>query len=531
VRPAGVGDRLGDAPTSTFRATGLAAAGAGGFSTSSGGAGFGERGNTFDSGRPVTTIAPSDPNVGARGGSDAPHLEKANEANVTAAADRLTRAESALATALSTARPAPAAAEPTADAWPWRRRSLYAITVGGGLLLLGLVLLAAAGPLWGGIAIGLGLIAVVTFLTFPFSALGTSTVAPATAPLHDLSSLQAAVQDARQQLSSALRAVGRTDFADPRVEHARYVAEIGRTSRQDHRPLDQLRGELDQANREYAEAAEGLYPSEIQGADPDSLSGRMNDVTMASNRYDAATAALAQTQNELDGLLQPDPEAAATAAKDLCDRLRRAQKTLEEAAEGLRRAQLTAVQGLVAGINARLAGQIRGIINDRMIDVRVRDGLRLDIRESMRRGQRRGSGSHSTRQLSYAFAKIALGQHVTDASNLTALPLLVDDILSGSDAGRISQVMRILGSIAQQGRQVVVFTQNPTAKDWAVAEHRAGRPIHIVRLQSVDHKPAVYIPEPLENPPAPQPSPSQQTVLNNLSEHFVAHTYPDSTHD
>ncbi|HEU0128977.1 MAG TPA: hypothetical protein VFQ48_10295, partial [Pseudonocardiaceae bacterium] len=75
--------------------------------------------------------------------------------------------------------------------------------------------------------------------------------------------------------------------------------------------------------------------------------------------------------------------------------------------------------------------------------------------------------SVGTAEQVYLLLRVALAEHL--ATNSTVSPLLLDDVTVQSDPTRTTAILRMCKALADDGRQVVVFAQEPSVAVWAEA--------------------------------------------------------------
>jgi exonuclease SbcC len=73
--------------------------------------------------------------------------------------------------------------------------------------------------------------------------------------------------------------------------------------------------------------------------------------------------------------------------------------------------------------------------------------------------------SVGTKEQVYLLLRVALAEHL--AKNRAVSPLLLDDVTVQADPTRTCAILNMCKTLAEEGRQVVVFAQEPTVADWA----------------------------------------------------------------
>lgn len=90
--------------------------------------------------------------------------------------------------------------------------------------------------------------------------------------------------------------------------------------------------------------------------------------------------------------------------------------------------------------------------------------------------------SVGTAEQVYLLLRVALAQHLSDKG--TVCPLLLDDVTVQADPRRTAAILATCLALAEAGRQVVLFAQEPTVAQWA--EEHLSEPRHkLVRLDVV----------------------------------------------
>lgn len=257
---------------------------------------------------------------------------------------------------------------------------------------------------------------------------------------------------------------------------------------QDQARLDDLYAQRADAQRRLHEAATGLQPHEIGAA-----TGSEEEASQAVLRAEAAhrhAEADAERARQLlaEALTDGPTEATLAAAERRKVRLEALLEVLNETAECLGRAKITAFREAARGINDRLDEDMKAITDNDNVTVHVDKDLNIVVAEAGQRGRGRGAGSNSTLRLAYLFTRVALGRHLARDRHLPSPPLLLDDISSNADADRLQRVLDHLLDIARN-RQVVVFAHDELTLLWARRQRARGQRVHLVHLTDVGDAP------------------------------------------
>lgn len=138
---------------------------------------------------------------------------------------------------------------------------------------------------------------------------------------------------------------------------------------------------------------------------------------------------------------------------------------------------------LRSGVRKRLAGVTGGRYTDCRVDPRT---LAVEVCGDRKRWRSAADLSRGTAEQIYLLLRVTLAEHLgrTDEQ----CPLILDDPTASSDTDRRDAVLDALFSIAAD-RQVVLFTHDPGARDWAETR-LAGDSRHRVERLSADGIPA-----------------------------------------
>jgi energy-coupling factor transporter ATP-binding protein EcfA2 len=298
------------------------------------------------------------------------------------------------------------------------------------------------------------------------------------------------VMQASDQLMSALKARGvqAEDNESVRQLLDRYRAECtGRADAEgnEQTELADLHDRLELAREEARLAAEGFHDYEIPEAgdvDVHALHSQREAANIRVVASEQAVAAIASQFAEIDGVA--DLEEALRVAKDKLSRLQLLDETLLTTLDYLARARRYAFRPIAEGVEWRLWEHMVSIVGSQNITVEVDPkDMCVTVSEAGRRGRRNGHRSDSTDKLSKVFARISLGQHLGGQDEEKG-PLLLDDIVSHGDDGRMVRALNRLLPISDQ-RQVVIFAQQEAVAVWARETRRSKPHVNLIRLTGI----------------------------------------------
>ncbi len=147
-------------------------------------------------------------------------------------------------------------------------------------------------------------------------------------------------------------------------------------------------------------------------------------------------------------------------------RLRSLDEVLDVTAHYLAEARDKTYTDLAPVLNAALDRWLPEITNGRYQHATV-DPQTLEVRVELPSGELRVADrlSVGTAEQVYLLLRIALAEHL--ATQSTVCPLLLDDVTVQADPIRTEAILTMCKALADDGRQVVLFAQEPTVAAWA----------------------------------------------------------------
>ncbi len=108
----------------------------------------------------------------------------------------------------------------------------------------------------------------------------------------------------------------------------------------------------------------------------------------------------------------------------------------------------------------------------------------LEVRVASPAGDWRNADllSVGTKEQVYLLLRIALAEHL--AKKQTVSPLLLDDVTVQADPTRTAAILGACKVLAEEGRQIVLFAQEPSVADWAT-ENLSEPPHKLIRLSQL----------------------------------------------
>lgn len=172
-------------------------------------------------------------------------------------------------------------------------------------------------------------------------------------------------------------------------------------------------------------------------------------------------------------------EAVERAFREL-ERVRSLGQVLDLTESFLKQAQETTYTNLAPVLNAALDKWLPEITGGRYRHARV-DPETLAVRVESETGALRRAEllSVGTAEQVYLLLRVALAEHL--ASRSTVSPLLLDDVTVQADPTRTEAILHMCKALADAGRQVVLFAQEPSVAVWAQT-HLDGTQHTLVRL-------------------------------------------------
>jgi DNA repair protein SbcC/Rad50 len=161
-------------------------------------------------------------------------------------------------------------------------------------------------------------------------------------------------------------------------------------------------------------------------------------------------------------------------------RVRSLATVLDLTTDYLQRAQDKTYNDLAPILNKSLDMWLPRVTHDRYLRSRV-DPESLEVRVESASGAvfRADLLSVGTAEQIYLLLRVALAEHLADKK--TVSPLLLDDVTVQADPTRTEAVLEMCKALADGGRQVVLFAQDPSVAAWAEA-HLEGDRHSLIRL-------------------------------------------------
>jgi uncharacterized protein YhaN len=161
-----------------------------------------------------------------------------------------------------------------------------------------------------------------------------------------------------------------------------------------------------------------------------------------------------------------EAEEAVGRAQHELERVRSLGQVLDLTESFLKQAQETTYTNLAPVLNAALEKWLPEITGGRYRHARV-DPETLAVRVESESGALRRAEllSVGTAEQVYLLLRVALAEHL--ASRTTVSPLLLDDVTVQADPTRTEAILRMCKALADEGRQVVLFAQEPSVAAWA----------------------------------------------------------------
>ena len=243
-----------------------------------------------------------------------------------------------------------------------------------------------------------------------------------------------------------------------------------------NRSPDEMEGEAVRLRTAAAERATGVGEAALADArrrqpDKETLTALQGKADTARQEFREEQVRLEEFAKTLPSVA--DAEEALEDARREQARVARLERTLDSTIRFLKRAQ------------ARIQRDIAPILRSTVLDwlPRVTDGRYDDCRidpESLLVEVRGRNGwhnaqllSHGTAEQIYLLLRLALSRHLTKKGEVC--PLILDDVVSASDAQRKRVVLETLLAISES-TQVVLFTHEDDVRDWA--GERLAEPAH-----------------------------------------------------
>lgn len=243
--------------------------------------------------------------------------------------------------------------------------------------------------------------------------------------------IQRVAEDTRQRANAALQSLGAV--ADD--EH-----ELMRSATQGRCDLEKLAAQKRAADQALAEARGGL----------EEFLREVPSVADAEDEYDEAERRLAHFE-ALD-------------------------RTLEQAIKFLERAERRVHRDVAKTLRMTLRAWLPKVTVKRYVDAKVDpESLAVEVRTLGGDWQSAERLSHGTKEQIYLLLRLALTRHLVRHGE--TCPLLLDDPVSASDAGRRTLILETLLAIADN-MQVILFTHDDNVRAWAsrhlksTADHR-----------------------------------------------------------
>lgn len=166
-------------------------------------------------------------------------------------------------------------------------------------------------------------------------------------------------------------------------------------------------------------------------------------------------------------------EAAARAGREL-DRVRSLEEVLKLTGSYLQTAQEQTYNTLAPVLGSALERWLPEVTRGRYERARV-DPETLEVKVATATGSMRPADrlSVGTAEQIYLLLRVALAEHL--ASKTTVSPLLLDDVTVQADPLRTAAIMLMCKALADEGRQVIVFAQEPSVATWAEEYLDSGR--------------------------------------------------------
>jgi hypothetical protein len=209
-----------------------------------------------------------------------------------------------------------------------------------------------------------------------------------------------------------------------------------------------------------------------------------------AERVDEIAAAIAHALNGRDPIALRDE-----AARQL-QRLQTLRAVLDDATEALNRARTQALRDVSEAINQNLAENLPGVIDIPDMRINLDPEFNVLVKERARGTNKWGPGSNSTKRLARLFARVALGSFI--ARQVSAgggggerAPLLIDELAGEANGTRQVRTLEWLLGIAG-ARQVVLFTADPNAFEWAKRRRPTESRLNLLWLGGVDDAPEPY---------------------------------------
>ena len=157
------------------------------------------------------------------------------------------------------------------------------------------------------------------------------------------------------------------------------------------------------------------------------------------------------------------------------------ERTLDSTISFLEQAQERIQRNIAPILNSTVLEWLPRVTDGRYDDCRIDpESLLVEVRG--RDGWRRAQLlSHGTAEQVYLLLRLALSRHLTKEDEVC--PLILDDVVSASDAPRKRVVLETLLAISES-TQVVLFTHEDDVRDWARA--RLATPVHRLTEIPVD---------------------------------------------
>ena len=207
-------------------------------------------------------------------------------------------------------------------------------------------------------------------------------------------------------------------------------------------------------------------------------------VRNAHDDWNAERVRLEEFANTLASVA--DAEDALAAAEREQARVAQLDRTLNAAINLLKDAQEQVHRNIAPILKATVLEWLPQATNARYTDCRI-DPQNLMVEVSGADGRWRDATllSHGTAEQVYLLLRLAMARHLTAKNEVC--PLILDDVVSASDAERKRVVLETLLSISES-TQVILFTHEDDVRDWA--QERLNPPAHRLNELARDSTPA-----------------------------------------
>jgi DNA repair protein SbcC/Rad50 len=197
---------------------------------------------------------------------------------------------------------------------------------------------------------------------------------------------------------------------------------------------------------------------------------------LRENELAAAAASLCGMVSEREQSIPSVAEAQESVerARREVDRVRSLASVLTLTSDYLERAQDKTYNDLAPVLNAALDKWLPQITGGRYRRARV-DPETLEVSVESASGALRRADllSIGTAEQIYLLLRVALAEHLADKKAVS--PLLLDDVTVQADPTRTEAILAMCKALAEEGRQVVLFAQEPTVAAWAEQHLRDDR--------------------------------------------------------